>query len=50
MLYCKSRFTGGVNGEVDFSSALATVHPKAIYIHQGQQYHVENLDLDKRKA
>ena len=39
-----------VIGEVDFSSALTTVHPKAIYIHQGQQYHVEHLDLDKRKA
>src|SRR5580765_1474817 len=26
-----------VIGEVDFSSALTTVHPKAIYIHQGQQ-------------
>ncbi len=48
--------TGGENskpeviGEVDFSSALTTVHPKAIYIHQGQQYHVERLDFDKRKA
>ena len=40
----------GVIGEVDFSSALTTVHPKAIYIHQGQQYHVEHLDFDKRKA
>ena len=39
-----------VIGEVDFSSALTTVHPKAIYIHQGQQYHVENLDFDKRKT
>jgi DEAD/DEAH box helicase domain-containing protein len=39
-----------VIGEVDFSSALITVHPKAIYIHQGQQYHVEHLDFDKRKA
>jgi len=39
-----------VIGEVDFSSALTTVHPKAIYIHQGQQYHVEHLDFDKRKA
>jgi len=39
-----------VIGEVDFSSALTTVHPKAIYIHQGQQYHVEELDFDKRKA
>jgi DEAD/DEAH box helicase domain-containing protein len=39
-----------VIGEVDFSSALTTVHPKAIYIHQGQQYHVGQLDFDKRKA
>ncbi len=39
-----------VIGEVDFSSALTTVHPKAIYLHQGQQYHVEHLDFDQRKA
>jgi DEAD/DEAH box helicase domain-containing protein len=39
-----------VIGECDFSSALATVHPKAIYIHQGQQYHVERLDFEQRKA
>ena len=39
-----------VIGEVDFSSALTFVHPKAIYIHQGQQYHVERLDFEKRKA
>jgi DEAD/DEAH box helicase domain-containing protein len=37
-------------GEVDFTSALATVHPKAIYLHQGQQYQVERLDFEKRKA
>lgn len=39
-----------VIGEVDFSSALSTVHPKAIYIHGGQQYHVERLDFEQRKA
>jgi DEAD/DEAH box helicase domain-containing protein len=39
-----------VIGEVDFSSALTTVHPKAIYLHQGQQYHVERLDFEQRKA
>jgi ATP-dependent helicase YprA (DUF1998 family) len=39
-----------VIGEVDFSSALTTVHPKAIYLHQGQQFHVEHLDFDRRKA
>ena len=39
-----------VIGEVDFSSALTTVHPKAIYLHQGQQYHVARLDFEQRKA
>ncbi len=39
-----------VIGEVDFSSALVTVHPKAIYLHQGQQFHVEALNFDERKA
>ncbi|HVB85276.1 MAG TPA: DEAD/DEAH box helicase, partial [Candidatus Dormibacteraeota bacterium] len=39
-----------VIGEVDFSSALTTVHPKAIYLHQGQQYHVDRLDFEERKA
>ena len=37
-------------GEVDFSSALTTVHPKAIYLHQGQQFHVEGLNFEERKA
>jgi len=39
-----------VIGEVDFSSALSTVHPKAIYMHEAQQYHVERLDFEQRKA
>jgi DEAD/DEAH box helicase domain-containing protein len=39
-----------VIGEVDFSSALTAVHPKAIYIHQSQQFHVEQLDFAERKA
>ena len=46
----KDRGKPEVIGEVDFSSPLTTVHPKAIYIHQGQQYHVEHLDFGKRKA
>jgi DEAD/DEAH box helicase domain-containing protein len=37
-------------GEVDFSSALITVHEKAIYLHGGEQYHVEHLDFKERKA
>jgi DEAD/DEAH box helicase domain-containing protein len=39
-----------VIGEVDFSSALSTVHEKAIYLHGAQQYHVEHLDFKERKA
>jgi DEAD/DEAH box helicase domain-containing protein len=39
-----------VIGETDFSSALTTVHPKAIYMHGAQQYHVERLDFVQRKA
>jgi DEAD/DEAH box helicase domain-containing protein len=39
-----------VIGEVDFVSALTTVHEKGIYIHGGQQYHVEHLDFKERKA
>ncbi len=36
--------------EVDFSSALTTLHPKAIYMCEGEQYFVEKLDYDQRKA
>ncbi len=39
-----------VIGEIDFVSALTTVHEKAIYIHGGQQFHVEHLDFKERKA
>ena len=46
----REKGTPEVIGEVDFSSGLTTVHPKAIYLHQGQAYHVEQLDFDQRKA
>ncbi len=39
-----------VIGDVDFSSALTTVHEKAIYIQDGTQYQVEKFDYDGRKA
>ena len=44
--------TGSPNviGEIDFPSALVFVHEKAIYIHGGQQFHVEHLDFKERKA
>jgi len=44
--------TGAPNviGEVDFPSALTTVHEKAIYMHGGTQFHVDHLDFKERKA
>jgi len=39
-----------VIAEVDFSSALTTLHPKAIYICEGEQFFVEKLDYAQRKA
>jgi DEAD/DEAH box helicase domain-containing protein len=39
-----------VIGEVDFPSALVFLHERAIYIHGGQQHHVEHLDFKERKA
>ncbi|MBI3666124.1 MAG: DEAD/DEAH box helicase [Acidobacteria bacterium] len=39
-----------VIGEVDFPSALTTLHEKAIYLHEGRQYHVERFDYEERKA
>ena len=39
-----------VIGETDFTSGSTTLHPKAIYIVEGQLYQVERLDFDSRKA
>ncbi len=37
-------------GEVDLPSALWMVHPRAVYLHEGQQYFVQELDLEKHTA
>jgi len=39
-----------VIGEVDRFSAPMLIHEDAIYIHEGQQYHVDRLDWDEKKA
>ena len=39
-----------VIGETDFTSGPATLHPKAIYIIEGQLFQVERLDFEGRKA
>lgn len=37
-------------GEVDLASSYWMVHPNAIYIHEGQQYFVHDLNLEKKVA
>jgi DEAD/DEAH box helicase domain-containing protein len=39
-----------VIGEVDLASAPGLVHEDAIYMHLGQQYHVDRLEWTERKA
>ncbi|HOX26570.1 MAG TPA: DEAD/DEAH box helicase [Candidatus Krumholzibacteria bacterium] len=41
---------GRVIGEMDLFSAQEMLHDEAIYIHGAQQYHVDKLDWDRRKA
>lgn len=38
--------TGRMLGTVDAASATGTVHPGAVYLHQGSSYRVQMLDLD----
>ena len=44
--------TGAHNviAEVDWDSAFTTVHDNAIYMVESQQYHVDKLDLERKKA
>lgn len=42
--------TERVIAEVDFSTALETLHPKAIYLLESEPYVVEELDFENRKA
>lgn len=39
-----------VIGEVDLFSAPVMVHDEAIYLHEGEPYHVDKLDWDRRQA
>ena len=39
-----------VIAEVSFPVALTTLHEKAIYLHERNQFHVERFDYDERKA
>ncbi|MEA2842639.1 MAG: box helicase protein [Actinomycetota bacterium] len=41
---------GRLVGTVDEARAFSSVHPGALYLHQGRQFRVERLDLDDRAA
>jgi DEAD/DEAH box helicase domain-containing protein len=42
--------SGSLLGTVDFSTAPATVHPGAVYLHQGRSFVVDSLDLEVGSA
>ena len=39
-----------VIADVSFTTALATLHEKAIYLHEAKQFHVDRFDYQERKA
>ncbi len=41
---------GRIIGEMDLFSAQEMLHDEALYLHGAQQYHVDKLDWDRRKA
>lgn len=41
---------GRTIGEVDIESAPWMVHPRAVYLHEGQQYFVQDLNLTEGRA
>jgi DEAD/DEAH box helicase domain-containing protein len=44
------RETGALLGTVDEARAYWTVHPGAVYLHQGEQFEVSALDLERQVA
>lgn len=42
--------SGRMLGTVDFGSSFTTVHPGAVYLHQGRSYVVDDLDLESGLA
>jgi DEAD/DEAH box helicase domain-containing protein len=50
LLQCKMNDQIETIGEVDYSSGLWMTHPGAIYLHDGESYYVNALDLEKSIA
>jgi len=50
LLHIEDGQAARILGEVDLASATWMVHPRAIYLHEGQQYFVQDLNLTRNTA
>jgi len=50
LLHIEDDQAARILGEVDLASAAWMVHPRAIYLHEGQQYFVQDLNLSRNSA
>jgi DEAD/DEAH box helicase domain-containing protein len=50
LLHVEDGQAARILGEVDLASAAWMVHPRAIYLHEGQQYFVQDLNLSRNTA
>ena len=50
LLHVEEDQAARILGEVDLASAAWMVHPRAIYLHEGQQYFVQDLNLTGNTA
>ena len=50
ILHVEEGGTPKVIGEIDLESAPWMVHPQAVYLHEGQQYFVQDLNFETRAA
>jgi DEAD/DEAH box helicase domain-containing protein len=50
LLHIEDGEAAHILGEVDLASAAWMVHPSAIYLHEGQQYFVQDLNLTRNTA
>ena len=50
ILHVEEGGTPRVIGEIDLESAPWMVHPQAVYLHEGQQYFVQDLNFETRAA
>jgi DEAD/DEAH box helicase domain-containing protein len=50
LLHIEDGLAPRILGQVDLASAVWMVHPRAIYLHEGQQYFIQDLDLARNTA